>query len=85
LDVLPPPRIDFSHGKPHGWGVKAVGVPPEVAVDETKTESDGDELYVRTAVDCDTLEALSVDVFAEAVGFGNVLLKKRTASLFIFI
>ena len=34
----------------------------EVAVDETKIEVDGEEVYVWTAVDCDTLEVLAVEV-----------------------
>jgi len=32
----------------------------EVAVDATKIEIDGEEVYVWAAVDCDTLEVLAV-------------------------
>jgi putative transposase len=35
---------------------------PEVAVDETKVEVDGTEVFVWAAVDCETLEVLHVDV-----------------------
>lgn len=34
----------------------------EIAVDETKVEVDGEEVYVWAAVDCETLEVLHVDV-----------------------
>lgn len=34
----------------------------EVAVDETKIELDGEVVYVWAAVDCETLEVLTVDV-----------------------
>jgi len=34
----------------------------EIAVDETKVEVDGEEVYVWAAVDCDSLEVLAVDV-----------------------
>lgn len=34
----------------------------EVAVDETKVEVDGEEVYVWAAVDCETLEVLAVEV-----------------------
>ena len=33
-----------------------------MAVDETNIDMDGEEVYVRVAVDCETLEVLAVEV-----------------------
>jgi putative transposase len=48
-----------------------------VAVDETKIEIDGEEVYVWAAVDCDTLEVLSVDVSSGRSGLDALLFLKE--------
>lgn len=63
------PLVDRSHEAIRQWfhRLKHFFEPDcrdrqEVAVDETKVEIDGDEHYVWAAVDCETLEVLSVEV-----------------------
>ncbi len=49
----------------------------EVAVDGTKTETDGTEYYVWAAVDCDTLQALAVKVFPGRSSLDTFCLSNR--------
>jgi len=61
--------VDRSHETKRQWfhRLKHLFEPgcqdrPEVAVDETKVEVDGTEVFVWAAVNCETLEVLHVDI-----------------------
>ena len=69
--VLPEDRtfVDRSYEAIYGWFHQLKDLfeldcqqGEEVAVDETNIDMDGEEVYVRVAVDCETLEVLAVEV-----------------------
>jgi len=74
------PFVDRSHEAIRQWfhRLKHLFTPDcqereEVAVDETKIEVDGEEVYVWAAVDCETLEVLHVDVSPGRSSLGVLL------------